>query len=348
MKRPIDEVRVLAERLGRPPTVSELKRYLSPVMLKEIIGEFGTYDNLVGALNEPKPEKIESGAGTNKYRKICSRKEQIQGFFRHVLDLDDLFDRAGNPEILRLVAQPDTHVKFMFEPAVNAFLKFCQWYEPNIHMIMGDFADCEGIAHWEPHNLAPRRIVPEMKIARALLRKTVEHTPTCSTRIYLEGNHEYWIQLAMTRMPEFFDEIEELGIEINLKTLLALEKFGYEMFPLNHLVKIGRAHFTHGIFTQQHHAKKHLDVFKGNIYYGHLHDKQSHNQTSLDGDMEAASLGCLCRLDAQFLKGKPNNWSHNFGIFEFFRDGQYTFLRPDIRNGRLAIMGKIFDGNQGS
>lgn len=277
-----------------------------------------------------------------QYTSLCAKVEKIQGFYRHVTDLKELFARAGNPPSLKISAQPDTHVKYMDKAAVDCYLKFLAWYEPHVHIIMGDFVDCEGLSHWDAEDLAPRRIVPEMKSARDLLTRILEATPKCSTRIYLEGNHEHWISKALLDMPELFEGLAELDIDISLKSLLALEKFGYELFPMNHLVQIGRAHFTHGIYAGTNHAKKHIDVFKANIYYGHLHDCQESGQTSVDGPMEASSLGCLCKLDAKFLKGRPNNWVHAHGIFEFFPDGTYTFMKPKIIDGKMSFNGRVF------
>ncbi len=281
-----------------------------------------------------------------KYRSLCLRKEQIQGFFRHVLDLDEMFRRAGNPPVLKISGMPDTHVKFRDVPAVSSYLKFMQWYRPHVHLIFGDFPDCEGISHWPESSLEPRRLVPEMKEARTLLEDIVKVTPECSTRIYLEGNHEHWIELGLSKMPELFEGLEDLGIEISLKKLLNLEKFEYELFPMNHLVQIGKAHFTHGIYTGTHHAKKHLDVFKTNIYYGHLHDRQVFQQTSVEGCLEAASQGCLAKLDAKFLKGKPNNWAHGHGVWEFFKDGSFVHYWVPIFGGISSFAGNIFDGNE--
>ena len=66
---------------------------------------------------------------------------------------------------------------------------------------------------------------------------------------------------------------------------------------------------------------------------------------SIDGPIEGHSLGCLCRLSAAFMKGRPNNWVHAFGIYEFFRDGTFTFTKPCIFNGRFSYNGQVFDGN---
>lgn len=348
--QPIDKIVALKTRLHRNPTIAEIRNELDQLEIMQIQKDFGSYLGVLRYLDSNTPTIITNGELyearlARRYKTLCAKKEQIQGFFRHVIDLKDLFERAGNPQSLKFLVQPDTHVKYMDRAAVGAFLKFMAFYQPHGHIILGDFADCEGVAHWEPDSLKPRRLVPEMKIGRQLLEQIEQASPQCTTRIFLEGNHEYWISMALAKMPELFEDLEDLGIEISLSTLLGLDKFGYDLFPLNHLVQIGKAHFTHGIYTTTHHAKKHLDVFKGNIYYGHLHDTQEHNQTSLDGNLEASSLGCLCRLDAHFLKGKPNNWVHGFGVFEFFPDGNYTKIRPNILNGKFSYNGIVFDGN---
>jgi hypothetical protein len=337
-------VKELAQELGKTPTradcESKVKAYRH--MLKKHFSD--SHSELLDACGLDKSRKPASEKQIRKYKALCSKVEKIHGFFRHKIDIKELFERAGNPKVLKVSVQPDTHAKFADKKALSAYIKFLTYYKPDVHIILGDFVDCEGLSHWPQDDLEPRRIVPEMKVARDILAKITESTPSCSTRIYLTGNHEHWIEQAFTRMPELFDGLSELDIEINLKSLLALEKFGYQIFPLNHIVNIGLANFTHGIYTGAAHASKHLNVFKANIYYGHLHDGQEFNATSMDGPLEAASLGCLCRLDAKFLKGKPNNWVHSHGVFEFFPDGTYTFTKPKILNGRFSYNGVIFEG----
>lgn len=288
----------------------------------------------------PNYEKLEK-----KYKSICLKTTQLQAFKIHHLDLVEMFKRAGNPPSLKLSGMPDTHVKYMDKVAVKAYLKFLWWYKPHIHLIFGDFADCEGISHWESDSLEPRRLVPEMLQARELLQEIVNHTPETSTRIFVTGNHEDWIRQGMGKMPELFDGIEQLGIDINVDKLLDLEKYGYESFPVNDLVKIGNAHFTHGVYAGSNHPKKHLATFKCNIYYGHTHDNHSYNETSIYGNMEAAANGCLARLDAKFLRGKPNNWVHGHGVWEIFPDGTFVRYFVPIFHGRSSFAGQIFDGN---
>lgn len=288
------------------------------------------------------------GGGTRQPRKFVYKKTQIEGFFVHDYDLEVLFERAGNPDVIKIVSQPDTHVPFHDVCAVNAFKKFLRFYKPDVHIIMGDFPDMNGISHWPADSYEPRRLIPELKVANAVLDDICASSESVTSRFYLEGNHEDWLRQALiAKLPELQDVGDLLpdGADLNLKTFLKLEKRGYELIELNHLLRLGRAYFTHGIYTNEHHPAKHLNVFKGSIFYGHLHDTKSTNSTSLLGDLEAHSLGCLCRKDAKFMRGRPTHWQHAFGIHEMFRDGTYNFMKPLIRNGRFAFSGIVFDGN---
>jgi hypothetical protein len=339
----------LREELGREPFAHEFLGSMVGAQQK-LRAMFGNWNSFVlqarasRAESDPAPI-VEYAKLEKRYKSICQKITQLQAFNVHHLDLPELFKRAGNPASLKMSGMPDTHVKYMDKRAVSSYLKFLEWYQPDVHLIFGDFADCDGISHWESDSLEPRRLVPEMLQARNLLKDLVNSTPRASTRIFLTGNHEDWIRQGMGEMPQLFDGIEKLGVDISVDKLLDLPFYGYQSFPVNDLVKIGNAHFTHGLYTASAHAKRHMSVIKANIYYGHTHDRQVWNETSINGDVEAASQGCLSRLDAKFLRGKPNNWKHGHGAWEFFPDGSYTHYWVPIFHGRSSFAGNIFDGN---
>ena len=270
-------------------------------------------------------------------------KRQIDSFHVHTYDLASLFKKCGNPASLKFVVQPDTHVVHRDYKAVDVFLQFIEYWKPHAHIILGDFIDAEGITHWPNDELRHRDFISEVIEARELLAQIVKVTPQCKERIFLEGNHEDWIKQAMAfKLPEFFMGLEKLGLLPDLKALLDLDKLGYRLIPLNHLLQVGSANFTHGYYTSSNHPKTHLNRVKSNIFYGHLHDELSTHETGLGGILESASLGCLCRLDPKFTKGKPTNWIHGFGIFEFFPDGSYVRYQVRIRDGRISYNGKVF------
>lgn len=337
----ICDLKRVALELGKIPTRDEYRERTS-ISMRVLCREFENYSvalRAAGLVAQKDPQK--------QQKKFKWKEQKLESFTVHEIDLAHLFELAGNPEVLKIVAQPDTHVKYRDKKAVSVFLQFMNYYRPHGHLIMGDFLDAEGISHWPSSDLEPRRFVPEVIEGRELLAAIVAASPETVLRAYLSGNHEKWLELAMAqKLPELFDGLDELGLDLNLQKLLDLDKFGYQFFELNHFVKIGKAYYTHGLCTGDNHAKKHLDKVKDNIYYGHLHDTKSYVSTSIRGKIEAHSLACLCRLDAKFLKGNPNNWGHGFGVFEFLPDGSYTFYLPRINNGLLAYNGKLFIGEE--
>jgi hypothetical protein len=331
------DLKRVASEIGQAPTRAQYEE-LGKFTRHQVERAFGLWGEAIKAVFGGKDNLA-------KARKFKYKESKLENWTIHELDLERIFKDAGNPETIKLIAQPDTHAAHVDERAFACFLSFLEYYKPNVLVNLGDFVDGEGITHWPANDFKPKRLMPEIGKARELLSAIQAHTPHTSTRIFLNGNHEDWLRQALVaKLPELYDGIEEYGLLPTVEGLLDLAGFGYESVPLNHFLKVGKAYFTHGLYTGSSHAKKHLDAIKRNVYYGHLHDTQSYNTVSIDGPLEAASLGCLCTLDAAFLKGRPNNWVHAFGVFEFFPDGSYTFLCPKIINGQMSFNGKVFKG----
>jgi len=330
----LQKLKALASDLGRVPTRDEFRKEHGEAYSRHF-GGFTPFLHAAGL----EPNKKE------KPQKFKWKKRQIESFKVHELDLDELFEKHGNPEILRITAQPDTHMKHRDDRAVGAMLSFLDHFRPHLHIIGGDFLDAEGISHWPSNDLKPKSFIPEVMEARKALDALKSKLCASGDLLYIEGNHEDWIRQAMVaKMPEFFFGLDELGLMPDLSSLLDLPARGIPLIPVNEILKIGKLHFTHGLFTGPSAAKKHLNLIKGNIYYFHTHDVLTHHEPTMNGQIEAASLGCLCRLDAPFLKGRPNNWVHAFGVFEVRRDGAFSFYCPKIFNGQFSFGGKVFKG----
>lgn len=310
--------------------------------------------------NEPKKEQskessvfkvVENPKPITKIKKgvFKPKTPKLTNFTVHDADIKSLFEKANlkQNDIFRLVVQPDTHCPEHDQNAIGVFCQFLEYYKPHGIVNLGDFLEMKSVARWNPSDPSPKRIVPEIKIGISVLSKIDKALGSqCVYRGFLIGNHEDWLQQYLNeKIPEVLDGLEELGTKLTIDELLGLKKFGYETVPLNEILQIGDANFIHGYYTGKHHAAKHLDVFGVNIYYGHVHDVQSHSGVSVKGLHESMSLGCLRTLQAPFLKGKPNNWSHAFGIFEIRNDGSYTRYVPIMINGRMSFNGKIFSAS---
>jgi len=302
--------------------------------IRKLGGVTGLRDSLF-----PSDKASNTQPRAKKFKPITKK---LESFTVHGVELAKLFKEAklSKDEVFRVVVQPDTHVPNEDKEAVSVFCNFLKSYKPHGLINLGDFMEMGSVSHWGTNG---NKFTDEAKQARAVLKNIGDAAGSqCIFKRYLIGNHEDWLnQYFAEKTPELGD-LEELGTSLKFESLLGLKDLGYRTIPLNEILQVGTAHFIHGYYTGRTHAKTHLDVFGVNIYYGHLHDVQSYSGVSVKGMHEAMSLGCLCKLNANFLKGKPNNWSHAFGIYEFRIDGSYTRYVPIIIDGQFSFNGKIF------
>lgn len=271
---------------------------------------------------------------------------QVESFQVNEIDLKQAFKRAKlkNDEVFKVIVLPDLHIPEHDERALASVIKFMKDYKPHSVVFLGDTLEMNGVSHWDPRDTAPKRIVPEIKIARKIIDEVIEAAgENCVEKVFLIGNHEFWLNdYIAKKAPEFLDGIGDLGVDLSIEGLLKLKENNFKIVPLNEILKIGASHYIHGWYTGTHHAKKTLDAIGSSVYYGHVHDVQSHSSTTVKGLKEAMSLGCLRTLNAPFLKGKPNNWVHSFGVFDIFLDGSYTRYAPIIINGQFSFNGKVY------
>lgn len=277
-----------------------------------------------------------------KEKKFKPVVKKLESFTVHDANIKQLFRDAklDKNDVLRIVVQPDTHVPDHDEKAIKVFCNFLKDYKPHGIINLGDFMDMGSVSHWGTNG---NKFTEEAKQGRDVLKQIGDAAgPQCIFKRYIIGNHEDWLtQYFESKTPEL-GNLEELGTSLKFEDLMGLKELGYRTIPLNEILRVGDAHFIHGYYTGRTHAKTHLDVFGVNIYYGHLHDVQSYSGVSVKGMHESMSLGCLCKLNAKFLKGKPNNWSHAFGIYEFRSDGSYTRYVPIIIDGQFSFNGRVF------
>jgi len=313
------------------------------------VRKLGGFTNIRG-LEFPAPDEDHSNGilprSTPRFPKY--KAPRLENFTVHDTNVRELFKLAKlkDSEILRVVVQPDLHFPEHDQAALNAFLKFVEWYKPHGYVNLGDFLEMESVSHWPAKNPKPRRLVPEIKGARKLLVDIDKALgPQCIYKRFLIGNHEDFLdQLLILRISEIYDGIEEIGVGLRIQDLLGLKDLGYRVVPLNEILRLGDLHYIHGYYTYKYHAAKHLDVFGVNLCYGHGHDTQLYSGVSVKGVHEAFSIGCLRSLNASFMKGKPNNWVLAFGIVEYRIDGTYTKYVPIIIDGKFSFNGIIFDG----
>jgi hypothetical protein len=155
--------------------------------------------------------------------------------------------------------------------------------------------------------------------------------------VYVEGNHENWSFQYVERYPELQGMVE-------IPVRLELEKRSIEWIPLNSLYRVGHMAFTHGLYTNNYHAKKHLDVFGCCLCYGHTHRAMTHTWKLAEQEpIMAYGLGCLCDHSPQYLRGRPSSWIDQFAIMYTDTDTkQFNLIPINITNNQFIYDGVVF------
>ncbi len=242
------------------------------------------------------------------------------------------------PRAQRIIVIPDCHIPFEDKKAVNVALQIAKWYKPDQIIILGDFLDCGPVSHWNKQNLRARQTM-NMADDFAVANKYLDQIQKiCKNVVYIRGNHEKWLDDAM-------DESPELAGLLDLDVNLRFKERKIRDVPFNGVYTLGNLNFTHGLYTNSHHALKHVQQFGRSIVYGHLHDVQlaiSVSPIDVQDKKMGLSLGCLAAMNPRFMRNRPNNWQHCIGVGMVREDGNFNIDAVIISRGAASYAGKTF------
>lgn len=110
-------------------------------------------------------------------------------------------------------------------------------------------------------------------------------------------------------------------------------------------MQLGKLQVTHGLYACANHAKKHLQEMGTSILYGHLHNIEVASKiTPAKVSHMAWCNGCLCDLNPEYLRNKPQNWNHGFAIVYVWPKGEFQVDVIRIQNGKCVVQGKEIVG----
>jgi hypothetical protein len=235
---------------------------------------------------------------------------------------------------------PDLQIPFEDPKALAVFEKFMAAHRWDGLLYIGDFLDFDMVSAFnvgKPRLTQNRYIDGDYKYANKVLDRhqaIIRKRNPRAKFVLLEGNHE-------ERIERFIDSVPALQGTLEVETGLRLRERKIEWvrsWSRGEIYKIGKASFTHGLYTNQYHAKKMLDAEAASIFYGHTHDMMCIPRSRRDKhDLQVGqSLGCLCDIEQSYMKGKPSNWQQGFGVFHFLPDGTFTYYTPRIIDHRFV------------
>jgi len=193
-------------------------------------------------------------------------------------------------------------------------------------------------------NVEGQRLIEDYRIADEVILKPAEkiiRDANPDARIcWIQGNHEARCEKWLEFNPSATGLIEP-------QIVLKLKERRIEWIPYwqdGTLLKIGKATFIHGRYTNQHHPLKHAIRYGSSVFYGHCHDVASCGleQYGQDSTIVAQSLGCLCQ-PMPYMNGSPDKWQQAFAVFEFMPGGDFGYSVIRITNHRFVFGGKIYE-----
>lgn len=241
----------------------------------------------------------------------------------------------------------DIHIPKHNKKAVNCVLKAIEHLKPDGITLNGDIMDCGTFSrhdrfsppkcHWTDSQFYIASL-PEYKAMEFFLNKLDRIAPKARKR-YMQGNHEIWCDDFIKESPKTRED------KFSLEKRLRLHERGYELYNYNEFMKLGKLQVTHGIYTGQSHAKKHVDAMGSSILYGHLHDIQVYSKVTPDKQSHMAWCnGCLCNMNPEYLRNRPQNWNHGFAVVYIWPDRNFQVDIIRINKGRCMVGGKEIIG----
>ena len=246
----------------------------------------------------------------------------------------------ASEKIKRVIVAGDFQIPYQDDRALAAFEKFMAAHTWDLYINLGDFLDFDSISSFnfgKPRAIRDRYLSSDFALANKILDRQQAIIRKRNPRaefVLLQGNHEERVERYLDQNPQF----EGL---LDLPKLLRLDERKIkwvEAWSKGEVYKVGKATFTHGLYTNMYHAKKMLDAEAHSVFYGHTHDMMCIPRTRRDkSDLQVGqSLGCMCEIEQSYMKGKPSNWQQGFGVFHFLPDGTYNYYTPRIIDGRFV------------
>lgn len=236
---------------------------------------------------------------------------------------------------------PDIHHPHQSKQTMKAVEKFMADYRWDYLVYTGDAMNMDAVCHWNENKqrkLEGKRIKKEYdNFVSDVLNPHRELVGKRCKTVYLLGNHENWIEEALDKNPQAEGYWEA---ENNLPSWV-------EIIPFNKIYRLGKLRVIHGYYTNLHHAKKTVEAFERSVAYCHSHDIQFQTKVTADDVRDfhtGQSIGCLCNLNPDYAKDKPNRWVHGFGVVYIQPSGAYNLYQIVIANSQFIWNGKLYKG----
>jgi len=213
--------------------------------------------------------------------------------------------------------------------------------------MLGDYMDMTPISHWlqdkgKNKSLENKRMKQDYIEGNKLLDEFDKRLPKNCDKRFFYGNHERFYYDLIEKYPALEGLLEP-------KEELHLKEREYKVYDtINHVERIGRLSFCHGMYHTQNFVKAHIDKFMTNVIHADMHSPRFRVVSSPAKKIAIVGycIGCLSDLNPDYMKNRPNAWAHGFGIVYFYKNtpGYFDVDLKRIVEGKFVFNNKLYDG----
>jgi predicted phosphodiesterase len=244
--------------------------------------------------------------------------------------------------IKRAIILPDIHYPHHEKKAMAAIVKFLADFKPDYLIYLGDQLSLDMVSFWtkdKPLLKEGQRLHYEYDgFDKEILSVHEKIVGKKCQKVWFVGNHEYRVQRYLEQTPELEGLLEA-------ETYLKLKKRGFKVIEFNKIYELGKLMLIHGWYYNRYHAAKTVEQFENSVCYAHTHNPQEFFKVSpIDSSKYhgAFCLPCLCSLNPDYHKNKPNNWINGFGVVYLHEDGFFNLYKVIINKGKFIFNNKTY------
>jgi predicted MPP superfamily phosphohydrolase len=235
----------------------------------------------------------------------------------------------------------DTHVPYHIR--LDPVWEFTKDFKPDVVVLGGDIHDWTAVSAWlsdQSRALDGGTIQENYQEMEEFVLDPLKKASRSCEVIFLTGNHEYWLTKATQADPNKRGYIE-------LENNINLARYHMKILPVNAAYEAGKnLVYIHGIYLNQYHARKTVEAYHTSVCYGHVHDIQAHtlvSPVSVKHFYKGQSCGCLCHLNPDYMKNKPNKWVNGFNYcYLDERSGLFWDTQVTIVDGKFYTGGRKY------
>lgn len=293
------------------------------------------------------------------YSKIFEQQEELQKLYNQ---LDPQFKQSGieppskkteESEVLpsswHFRAPGDylvlgcVHAPFHNERFMSALLNLCKENRGDFAglVLNGDFVDLNTLSNHDVGKMPLPGIDLgyEYEASNELLDQFCDVFEG-KEKAFIEGNHEdrYW------RAMEKPDNVKLAGELRRPADALNLYKRGFHVHEgwKDSFIKLGNdLEVMHGIYTNEHVAKKHVDVFRTNVMFAHCHRIQRY-ESQLSGYAIGAGADFANKVFDFAPRGMKKPWANGCAIVHVDANGEHHVSILRFKSGKLHYNGQTY------